>query len=59
VVITAAHIDDRQGVVALLTGYFADGVKRLRKVWVDGGYVAQSGLFNAKHSDIVSKVIQI
>jgi putative transposase len=41
VVITAAHIDDRQGVVALLTGYFADGVKRLRKVWVDGGYVAQ------------------
>jgi putative transposase len=41
VVVTAAHIDDRQGVVALLTGYFADGVRRLRKLWVDGGYVAQ------------------
>ena len=41
VVVTAAHIDDRQAVVALLTGYFADGVKRLRKIWVDGGYVAE------------------
>ena len=41
VVVTAAHLDDRQGVVALLTGYFADGVKRLRKIWVEGGYVAE------------------
>jgi putative transposase len=41
VVVTAAHIDDRQEVVALLTGYFANGVKRLRKIWVDGGYVAE------------------
>ena len=41
VVVTAAHIDDRQAVVALLTGYFADGVKRLRKIWVDGGYIAE------------------
>ena len=40
-VVTAAHLDDRQGVVALLTGYFADGVKRLRKIWVEGGYVAE------------------
>jgi putative transposase len=41
VVVTAAHIDDRQAVVALLTGYFADGVKRLRKIGVDGGYGAE------------------
>jgi putative transposase len=41
VVVTAANIDDRQGLVALLTAYFASGVKRLRKLWVDGGYEAQ------------------
>lgn len=41
VVVTAANTDDRQGLVALLTGYFASGVKRLRKIWVDGGYDAQ------------------
>jgi transposase len=31
VVVTAAHGDDREGLVALLTSYFADGVTRLRK----------------------------
>jgi putative transposase len=41
VVVTAANVDDRQGLLELLEGYFAPGVKRLRKVWVDGGYVAQ------------------
>lgn len=41
VVVTAANIDDRQGLVALLQRYFASGVKRLRKIWVDGGYEAQ------------------
>jgi putative transposase len=41
VVVTAANTDDRQGLVALLTTYFATGVKRLRKLWVDGGYEAQ------------------
>jgi putative transposase len=41
VVVTAANTDDRQGLVALLTAYFASGVKRLRKIWVDGGYEAQ------------------
>ena len=41
VVVTAADIDDRLGLVDLLTQYFADGVKRLRKVWVDGAYPAQ------------------
>ena len=41
VVVTAANIDDRQGLVTLLQRYFASGVKRLRKLWVDGGYDAQ------------------
>jgi putative transposase len=41
VVVTAANTDDRQGLVALLRAYFASGVKRLRKLWVDGGYDAQ------------------
>ena len=40
-VVTAAHGDDREGLVALLTSYFADGVTRLRKLWVDGGYRAE------------------
>jgi putative transposase len=40
VVVTAANVDDRQGFLALLKGYFAKGVKRLRKIWVDGGYKA-------------------
>src|SRR5262245_58813436 len=37
VVVTAAHVDDREGLVSLLNRYFADGVTRLRKLWVDGG----------------------
>jgi transposase len=41
VVVTAANGDDRQGLVALLNTYFASGVKRLRKIWVDKGYEAQ------------------
>jgi putative transposase len=41
VIVTAANTDDRQGLVTLLTAYFASGVKRLRKLWVDGGYDAQ------------------
>ena len=41
VVVTAANTDDRQGLVSLLNAYFASGVKRLRKLWVDGGYDAQ------------------
>jgi putative transposase len=41
VVVTAANIDARLGLVALLKVYFASGVKRLRKIWVDGGYEAQ------------------
>jgi transposase len=41
VVVTAANTDDRLGLVLLLQRYFASGVKRLRKLWVDGGYQAQ------------------
>jgi putative transposase len=41
VVVTAAHVDDREGWGALLNSYFADGVTRLRKLWVDGGYRAE------------------
>jgi putative transposase len=41
VVVTAANTDDRQGLVALLNRYFASGVTRLRKIWVDAGYEAQ------------------
>ena len=41
VVVTAAHRDDRLGLVTLWQRYFASGVTRLRKIWVDGGYEAQ------------------
>ena len=40
VVVTDADTDDRQGLVELLSAYFAEGVKRLRKLWVDGAYPA-------------------
>jgi putative transposase len=41
VVVTAADTEDRLGLVELLTQYFADGVKRLRKIWVDGASPAE------------------
>jgi len=41
VVVTAANMDDRQELVALMKRYCASGVTRLRKIWVDGGYDAQ------------------
>src|SRR5206468_3351652 len=41
VVVTAANADDRLGLVALVQQYFASGVQRLRRIWVDGGYQAQ------------------
>jgi transposase len=40
-VVTAANPDNRLGLVLLLQRYCASGVKRLRKLWVDGGYQAQ------------------
>jgi transposase len=41
VVVTAAHRDDRLGLVTLLQRYGASGVSRLRNIWVDGGDEAQ------------------
>ena len=39
--VVTANPDDRLGLVLLLQRYCASGVKRLRKLWVDGGYQAQ------------------
>src|ERR671938_110250 len=41
VVVTAAHVDAREGLRALWHSYCADGVTRLRQRWVDGGYRAE------------------
>jgi transposase len=41
VVVTAAKTDDRVGCMLLLTQYFVGGVRRLRNLWVDGGYQAE------------------
>jgi putative transposase len=41
VVVTSADTDDRLGLVELLSQYCADGVKRLRKIWVDGADPAE------------------
>jgi putative transposase len=41
VVVTAASADDRVGVMILSESYWATGRKRLRKLWVDGGYRAE------------------
>jgi putative transposase len=38
--VPSADTDDRLGLGQLLTQSFADGVKRLRKIWVDGAYPA-------------------
>jgi putative transposase len=38
VVVTAANTGDREGLISLLKTYFAPGIQRLRKLWVDGGY---------------------
>ncbi len=38
VIVSAANVGDRDGLMQLLTRYFRDGVKRLRKLWVDDGY---------------------
>lgn len=41
-VVTAANYDDRKGLKVLLTQYFAYGVRRLRKIWVDGNYTGHT-----------------
>ena len=38
VVVTAANVDDRDGLKQVLTRYSTSDVPRLRKLWVDGGY---------------------
>ena len=56
VVVTAAHVDDREGLVALVHSYFADGVTRLRKLWVDGGYRAAwlcAWVWSLKHTHTI------
>ena len=42
VCVTAADGGDRDGLMRLLTAYFSTGVQRLRKLWVDGGYVGEA-----------------
>ncbi|SLM30782.1 transposase [Desulfamplus magnetovallimortis] len=38
VIVTPANEGDRNGLKNLLTDYFSNGISRLRKIWVDGGY---------------------
>ena len=38
VIVTPANEGERSGLKRLLLDYFSDGVNRLRKIWVDGGY---------------------
>ena len=38
VLVTPADTTDRDGLMGVLSAYFATGVKRLKKLWVDGGY---------------------
>lgn len=42
VVVTAANGEDRQGLKGVLAQYFAEGIQRLRKIWVDGNYSGRS-----------------
>ena len=64
VVVTDASVNDREGLVELLTQYFADGAKRLRKIWVDGAYPAEwleewvRGLKRTHKIDLESKTNQ-
>lgn len=49
VVVTAANTEDRVGLMLLLTQYLLSGVKRLRKLWIDGSYQAE-WLRDLKHT---------
>jgi transposase len=42
VIVTAAHVDDRRGLKALVNQWFIKGVCRLRKRWVDAGYRSEA-----------------
>jgi putative transposase len=41
VVVTSASADDRVGLMILVEHYWVTGLKRLRRLWVDGGYRAE------------------
>ncbi len=41
-VVTAADVDDREGLKQVLTRLKTDGVARLRKLWADGGYQGEA-----------------
>ena len=41
VVVTAANVGDREGLKQLLNRWFIKGVRRIRKLWVDGGYFGE------------------
>jgi len=38
IIVTPANEGDRSGLKRLLVDYFSNGINRLRKIWVDGGY---------------------
>ena len=42
VVVTAADVEDRDGLKQVLTRLGAAGVARLRKLWADGGYQGEA-----------------
>lgn len=42
VVVTAADVDDRDGLQQVVTRLGASGVARLRKLWADGGYQGEA-----------------
>src|SRR5262249_28579606 len=53
VVVTGAHVGDRQGLRALWNRYLAEGVPRVRKLWVEGGYRAawlHAGVWSLKRT---------
>ena len=49
VVVTSAGADDRVGLMAVVESYWATGVKRLRKLWVDGPYRGTLVTWVAEH----------
>ena len=42
VLVTPADTTDREGLMGVLSAYFASGVQRLKKLWVDGSYRGDS-----------------
>ena len=42
VLVTAANLDDREGLRRILARWFIKGLCRIRKLWVDAGYVSEA-----------------